>query len=268
MVSSERGPAEPCSMNSRSRRRRDRDRRCAILQAQAKSHVLKRLLWHGPRDDFVGATGPAPSCYTGSKLSETAYWTVDNGTASLEWVDSGMGLRLSPVGAKTYTERGDPHGIVLACHTCSKWSDTVKLKGKIFARKKGNFDWMVVIWDLFLAWQRALPTRRTPNGRGDLQPFLLIRIVPSCCLSETANWNVDSESGSLESMGTDLDSISCLRRSCKGETAHTGRGDPPCAAPKCSELMGDRKSRGEYIRQWNGQLRFHGQRPRASLARE
>ena len=53
-----------------------------------------------------------------------------------------MGLRLSPAGAKKHTESGDPHSIVLACHTCSKWSDTVKLKGNTFASKKGNFYWM------------------------------------------------------------------------------------------------------------------------------
>ena len=85
MVSRERGPAEPRSMYSWSRRQRERDRRCAILQAQAKSYVLKRLLWHRPRDDVAGATGqgvvdekfvgqeasPTPFCYTGLKFSET-----------------------------------------------------------------------------------------------------------------------------------------------------------------------------------------------------
>ena len=55
-------------------------------------------------------------------------------------------------------------------------------------------------------------------------------------MSETANLNVDSETGSLELMGSGLDSISCLRKSSIGETAYTGSGDPPCAAPTCSEL--------------------------------
>ena len=55
VVSSERGPAEPRSTDSKSRRRRDRDRRSTILQAQARSYVLKRLLWHRPRDDVAGA---------------------------------------------------------------------------------------------------------------------------------------------------------------------------------------------------------------------
>ena len=95
----------------------------------------------------------------------------------------------------------------------------------------------------------------TPNGReDDLQPFLLISTVPSCCMSETANWNVDSETGSLGSMGSDLDSISGLRRGSKGETVYTGSGDSPCATPKCSEL-------GETADpEVNGQLRLHGQR--------
>ena len=53
----ESGPAEPPSMHSRSRRRRDRDRRHAILQAQAKSFGLKKLLWYRPRDVVAGATG-------------------------------------------------------------------------------------------------------------------------------------------------------------------------------------------------------------------
>ena len=42
--------------------------------------------------------------------------------------------------------------------------------------------------------------------------------------------------GSLESMGSRLDSISCLRMSSIGEMAYTGSGDPPGAAPTCSEL--------------------------------
>ena len=42
-------------------------------------------------------------------------------------------------------------------------------------------------------------------------------------MSETVNWNVDSETGSFASMGSDAE-ISGLN------------GDPPCAAPKCSEL--------------------------------
>ena len=86
--SRERGPTEPRSMYSRSRRQRERDRRRAILQAQAQSYVLERLLWHRPRDVVAGATGQgdvdetiveleassasaALSCYTGSELSET-----------------------------------------------------------------------------------------------------------------------------------------------------------------------------------------------------
>ena len=112
MVPSERGPAEPRSMYSKSRRRRDRDRRCAILQAQAMSCVLKRLLWHRPRDDVAGATG-----HTGSKLSEIALLNDDNGTGSIWRVDNEMGSRWSPVGVMTYTET----------------------KGNTFT---SNFDWM------------------------------------------------------------------------------------------------------------------------------
>ena len=72
-------------MHSKSRRRRDRDRRCAILQAQAQSYVLKRLVWRRPRDDVAGVTGPANSCYTGSKPGETALLNVDNGKGSIGW---------------------------------------------------------------------------------------------------------------------------------------------------------------------------------------
>ena len=97
MVSSERGPAEPHSMYSKSRRRRDRDRRWATLQAQAMSYVLKRLLWHRPRDDVAGATG-----HTGSKLSETAVLDDDSGTGSIWQVENGMGSRWSPVEVTTY----------------------------------------------------------------------------------------------------------------------------------------------------------------------
>ena len=127
--SRERGPAEPRSMYLRSRRRRERDWRRAILQAQVQSHVLKRLLWHRPRDVVAGATGQgdvhgtmielevspasaAPSCCTGSKLSETVKLNVDSETGSFELMGSGLDsiscLRLSPAGVTTYTESGDP----------------------------------------------------------------------------------------------------------------------------------------------------------------
>ena len=74
--------------------------RRAILQAQAQSHVLERLLWHRPRDVVAGATGQgdvdetiveleassasaAPSCYTGSKFSETVKLKGDTFDAAL-----------------------------------------------------------------------------------------------------------------------------------------------------------------------------------------
>ena len=66
----------------------------------------------------------------------------------------------------------------------------------------------------------------TPNERDDFQPPLLISTIPSRCKSETVNWNVDSETGSLVSMGSDAE-ISGLKN---------GSGDSPCAAPKCSEV--------------------------------
>ena len=68
--------------------------------------------------------------------------------------------------------------------------------------------------------------RTTPNGRDDFRPSLLISTFPSHCMSDTANWNVDSETGNLELMGSDVE-ISGL---------NIGSGDPPCAAPKCSEV--------------------------------
>ena len=175
----------------------------------------------------AGATGPAPSCYTGSKPSENALLKVDNGTGSIGWVDNGMGSRWSPVGVATYTEKGDPHNIVLVCHTRSRWSNTVELKGNTFTRKTGNFDWMDSDMDSIPCLEKSLANVTTPNGRDDFQPFLLISTVPSRCMRETANWKVDSETGSLKSMGSDLDSISGLNNL---------SGDPPCAAPKCSEL--------------------------------
>ena len=104
MVSS-RARASLAAWTQRADDGRDRDRRWAILQAQAKSYVLKLLLWHRPRDDVAGATGPDPSWYTGSKLSETALLNDDNGTGSIWRVDDGMGSRRSPVGATTRVRR-------------------------------------------------------------------------------------------------------------------------------------------------------------------
>ena len=158
MVSSERGPAETRSTDSKSRRRRDRDRRWAILQAQARSYVLKRLLWHRPRDDVAGATGPDPLWYTGSKPGGTAPSDVDNGTDSIKWVDKGIGSGWSPIGVTTNTESGGPHNIILACHTRSKFTDTVKLREIMFTRKTFFFDGRTVIWFRLFAWRRALST--------------------------------------------------------------------------------------------------------------
>ena len=55
--------------------------------------------------------------------------------------------------------------------------------------------------------EKSLANVTTLNGREDLLPFLLMSTVPSCYMSETANWNVDSENGSFESIGSGLDSI-------------------------------------------------------------
>ena len=74
--------------------------------------------------------------------------------------------------------------------------------------------------------EKSLVNVTTPNERDDFQPSLLISTIPPRCMSGTVNWNVDSETGSLVSVGSDAE-ISGLNR---------GSGDPPCAAPKCSEL--------------------------------
>ena len=95
--------------DSKSRRQRDRDRRWAILQAQARSYVLKRLLCYRPRDDVAGATGPDPLWYTGSTPGETAPVDVEKGTDSIKWVDNGMGSGRSPFGVTTNTESGGRH---------------------------------------------------------------------------------------------------------------------------------------------------------------
>ena len=102
--------------------------------------MLKRLLWHRPRDDVAGATGPDPLWYTGSKPGETAPVDIDNGTDRIKWVDDGMGSGRSPIGVTTNTESGGPHNIVLACHTRSKWTNTVKLMENLFTRKTGFSD--------------------------------------------------------------------------------------------------------------------------------
>ena len=200
MVSNERGPAEPHSMYSKSRKRRDRDRRCAILQAEAMSHVLKQLLWHRPRDDVAGATG-----HTGSKLSETVLLNNDNGTGSIWRVDNGMGSRWSPVGVTTYIES----------------------KGNASIRKTGNFDWMDCV-DSISCLDENLVDVTTPIGKNDFQPPSLTSTFPSRCMSETTNWNVDRETGSLESTGSAVVLISGL---------NNGTGDFQCAAPKCLELV-------------------------------
>ena len=62
----------------------------------------------------------------------------------------------------------DPHKIILACHTRSKWTNTVKLRGNIFTRKMGNFDWMDADMDSTFCLEKSLANVTTPNGREDL----------------------------------------------------------------------------------------------------
>ena len=52
-------------------------------------------------------------------------------------------------------------------------------------------------------------------------------------LKETGYLKVDRETGSLELMGSGLDSISCLRLNPVGVTTYTESGDPPNAVPAC-----------------------------------
>ena len=62
---------------------------------------------------------------------------VDNGTGSIERADKGMGSGWSPIGVTTFSESGGPHSVILACHTRSKWTNTVE---NIFIRKTSFFD--------------------------------------------------------------------------------------------------------------------------------
>ena len=83
--------------------------------------------------------------------------------------------------------------------------------------------------DSTLCLEKSLVHVTTPNGRDVFQPSLLISTIPSSCMSEQVNWNVDSETGSFVSMGSDAE-ISDL---------NNGSGDPLGAAPKCLELEDD-----------------------------
>ena len=75
----------------------------------------------------------------------------------------------------------------------------------------------------------------TPNGRDVFQPSLLISTIPSRCMSETANWNVDSETDSFVSMGSDAE-ISGLEQ--------WKRRSSRCSS-KMFETGGDRESGGQ-----------------------
>ena len=73
-------------------------------------------------------------------------------------------------------------------------------------------------------------------------------------MSETTNWNVDSEIGSLESTGRDLDLISGL---------NNGSGDSPCAAQKCPEL--EETANPEVHTSVSEMSNFHGEGTGAHL---
>ena len=128
MVSRERGPAEPRSMYSRSRRRRDRDRRHAILQAQAQSYVPKRLLWHRPRDDVAGATGQG-------NVSYVAPETIDLTSSGLESISY---VGMSAVDVMSNTESGAPLSAPPSGYTGSKLGETVGLN--VFTSDTGSLD--------------------------------------------------------------------------------------------------------------------------------
>ena len=83
----------------------------------------------------------------------------------------------SVLSATTCTENGDPHSTVPACHTCSKLSKTVILKGSIFASRTGNFDGMDCDMESISCLEKSLANATTPTGREDLYPFLLIRPI-------------------------------------------------------------------------------------------
>ena len=140
-----------------SRRRRERDRRCAILQAQAQSSVLKRLLWHRPRDDVDEATG--------QRVADEKI-----------------------VGQEASSASAAP-----SCYIGPKSSETVKLKGHTF--------------------DAALSSCTRSK------------------LKETVYLHVDSETSSLELMGSGAGSISCLRLSPVGVTTYTESGNPSSAVP-------------------------------------
>ena len=88
---------------------------------------------------------------------------VDNGTDSIKWVDNGMGSGWSPIGVTTNTESGGPHNIILACHTRSKWTNTVKLMENIYLPGKRAF-----LTGRTVIWIRLLPGEE-PCQRDDAQ---------------------------------------------------------------------------------------------------
>ena len=175
MVARERGPVEPRSMYSRSRRRRDRDRRHAILQAQAQSYVLKRLLWHRPRDDVAGATGQGDVSYVAPE-------TIDLTSSSLESISY---VGMSSVDVTSNTESGDPLSAAPSGYTGSKLGETVGLD--MFASGTGSLD----------------SEGSNPESIGH-----------TCSkLGETANLEVNtfaSETCNFKLTGRVLESISCL----------------------------------------------------------
>ena len=98
-----------------------------------------------------------------------------------------------------------------------------RIEGKYIHQENGQF-WLDGLCGFYFlsGWE---PCRRDDaQWKNDFQPSSLTSTFPSRC-SETTNWNVDRETGSLESTGSELDS-----------GLNNGSGDSHCAAPKCLEL--------------------------------
>ena len=241
MVSRERGPAEPRSMHSRSRRRRDRDRRHAIFQAQAQSYELKRFLWHRPRDDVAGATGQGdvsyvppetmhsgcgdppsatPSCDTSPKLNGTTN-LLDGG--SIDLTSSGLEsisyVGRSSVDATSNTESGDPLSDAPSGYTCSKLGETAKLEVHTFASDTGNFELTGRGLESISCLgnddpRRAAPLSYTGSKLSEDPPSATPSGYTGSKLGETVGLNTfASDTGSLDSEGSNLESIPCLGKS-------------------------------------------------------
>ena len=215
--------------SSKSWRRRERDRRRAILQAQFRSLEIRRLLWTlTPHDDVAGAPGQgeddtstAPEALSfdlvgcgrdsASCLGKSSVGAPAMCYAALapvvEYIASA--LAVSNIAPETmHTGCGDLPSASPSCDTSPKLIETTNLQ--VNTPDGGSID----LTSSGLESIFCLGNEDSSSAAPDDHPSDALSSYTGSKLSETVGLSTfASDTGSLDSEGSDLESIPCLGKS-------------------------------------------------------